>query len=282
MRPLVLGLLLANLLFFGWAEWIDVPPPPAPSSIAGLPSLTLVRELPPDQRAALARKMSLEAPPPVCVSVGPFDDAGIAAKAEALLQAKSFAPQQRTAQAPALQRIWVYLDGFHTDVAVTRVLHRLERAGIDDAEAMPPEAGRRRISLGLYGDHDRADARAKAVRALGLRPQMGQRTVPGTVYWLDLKLANRSVSVPLKDVSDLEPGGARSPISVQPCPTAPAPPAAAPAPTSPPAATSAAKSASVAAPPLPPGILPRCKPGGGGPVPCIASESRVSGHPSVL
>ncbi len=281
MRPLVLGLLLANLLFFGWAEWIDVPPPPAPSAIAGLPSLTLVEELPPDQRAALAEKMALEAAPPVCVSVGPFDDVGVAAKAEALLQAKSFAPQQRTAQAPALQRIWVYLDGFRSDVAVTRVLHRLEHGGIDDAEAMPPEAGRRQISLGLYGDRGLADARAKAVRALGLRPQMGQRTVPGMVYWLDLKLANSSVSVPLKDVSDLEPAGVSSPISVQPCPTAAAP-AAAPAPVSPPAATPAAKSTSLAAPPLPPAILPRCKPGGGGPVPCIASESRISGHPSVL
>jgi hypothetical protein len=278
-RPLVLGLLLANLLFFGWAEWIDVPAPPAPSAIAGLPSLTLVKELPPDKRAALAKKMSLETPPSVCVSVGPFDDAGIAAKAVALLQAKSFTPQQRTTQSPAIQRFWVYLDGFSSDAAVTRVLHRLEHGGIDDAEAMPPEAGGRRISLGLYSDRDRADARAKAVRVLGLKPRMGQRTVPGTVYWLDLKLPNSSVSVPLKDVSDLEPGGGSSPISVQPCPAA-APPAVPPA--SVPAAAPAAKSGSPAAPPLPAGILPRCKPGGGGPIPCVASESRDMAHPSVL
>jgi hypothetical protein len=278
-RPLVLGLLLANLLFFGWAEWIDVPPPPAPSSIAGLPSLTLVKELPPDQRAALARKMALETAPQVCVSVGPFDDAGIAAKAVALLQSKGFTPQQRSAQSPAIHRFWVYLDGFASDAAVTRALHRLEHGGIDDAEAMPPEAGHRRISLGLYSDAARADVRAKAVRALGLKPQMGQRIVPGTVYWLDLKLANSSVSVPLKDVSDLEPGGGSSPISVQPCPTAAAPPA---TPPSPPAAAPAAKSGYPAAPPLPTGILPKCKPGGGGPVPCVASESRDMAHPSVL
>jgi hypothetical protein len=279
-RALVIGLLLVNLLYFGWAEWIGAPAPPAPSSIAGLPHLTLVKELPPDKRAALARKMALEAAPPVCVSVGPFDDASVAAKAVALLQAKSFAPQQRTTQLPAVQRFWVYLAGFSSDAAVTRVLHRLEHGGIDDAEAMPPEGGRRQISLGLYSDRARADARAKAVRALGLTPRMAQRTVPGTVYWLDLKLPNRSASVPLKDVSDLEPGGGSSPISVQPCPTG-APPAAPAA--APPASTVAAKStSSVASPPLPAGILPRCKPGGGGPVPCVASESRDMAHPSVL
>jgi hypothetical protein len=278
-RHLVLGLLLVNLLYFGWAEWIDVPPPPAASSIAGLPHLTLVKELPPAQRAALDKKMSLETAPPVCVSVGPFDDAEIAAKAVALLQAKSFTPQQRTAQSPAIPRVWVYLDGFASDGGVTRALHKLEHGGIDDAEAMPPEVGHRRISLGLYSDGARADARVKAVRALGLKPRVGQRTVPGTVYWLDLKLPNSSVSVPLKDVSDLEPGGGSSPISVQPCPTS-APPTAPAA--APPAAAPAAKSAYPAAPPLPAGILPKCKPGGGGPVPCVASESRDMADPSVL
>lgn len=280
MRVLVLGLLLVNLLFFGWAEWIDVPAPPAPSSIAGLRPLTLVKELPPDKRAALAKKMSL-ATSPVCVSLGPFDDAGVAAKAVALLQAQSFTPQQRTAQSPAIPRIWVYLDGFVSDTAVTRVLHRLEHGGIDDAEAMPAEAGHRRISLGLYSDRDRADARVRAVRALGLKPQMGQRTVPGTAYWLDLKLPNSGVSVSLKDVSDLEPAGNgdSSPIRVQPCPTVAAPPA---SPAATPAAAPAAKNSSPPAPPLPAGFLPRCKPGGGGPVPCVASESRTMGHPSVL
>lgn len=276
-RPLVLALLLANLLFFGWAEWVDVPPPPPRSSIAGLPRLTLVSELPPAKRAALARKMSLKTPP-LCVSVGPFDDPAIAGKAAALLQAKSFAPQQRTVQTPAIRRFWVHLDGLRSAAAVTRALHRLERGGIDDAEAMPPDAGVRQISLGLFADRDRAENRAKTVRAMGLSPRMDERMVPGRVYWLDLTLANSSASVPLKDVSDLEPSGASPTISLQPCPgTAPA--------ASPGAPVQAAPTPQVASPaaaPLPAGILPRCKPGGGGPVPCIAPQSRDAAHPSVL
>lgn len=278
-RVIVLALLLANLLYFGWAEWIGVPPPPPPSPIAGLPRLKLVSDLPPAQRAVLAQKQSVPKPPPVCVSVGPFDDPAVAAKAVAVLQSKSFSPQQRTAQSPAIKRFWVYLDGFTSDAAVTRALHTLEHGGIDDAEAMPPDASGRQISLGLFSDKAHAQRRANAVRKMGLKPKVDQRTVPGTVYWLDLTLPNPSVSVPLKDVSNLQPAGGGSPISVQPCPTdtAPTPPTGSPTPAAP-----APQSASQAASPLPAVALPRCKAGGHGPVPCIESESRDIAHPSVL
>lgn len=288
MRILTLSLLLANLLYAGWAHWIDVPPPPAQSSIAGLPSLTLARELPPAKRATMASKMSLTTPVQQCVSVGPFDDPTIAAKAATVLQAKSFTPKQRIAESPAVRRFWVYLDGFRSDVTEMRVLHRLERAGIDDAEAMPPDAGGLKVSLGLFTDRDRATSRMKAVHAMGFKPLMTERMLPGTVYWLDLALPSSSTPVPLKDVSDLEPNGGTAPISVQPCASTPAPTPIVPspqtaspvsAPATPPTAirqTAAPRSSS--APVL---DLPRCKAGGGGPVPCVAAE-KAAGDPSVL
>lgn len=277
-RAIVFALLLANLLYLGWAEWIDVPAPPAPSPIAKLPKLTLVKELPPDKRAALAHKMALETAPPQCVSVGPFDDPNVAAQAAAVLKNKSFAPLQRVAQVPAVRRFWVYLDGFDSDIAVTRVLHRLEHGGIDDAEAMPAETGGRRISLGLFSDRDRADRRAKAVRGMGLKPKMGERTVPGTVYWLDLTIPS-GTAVPLKDVSGPEAPGGTSPISVQPCPTGAAPsPPDAPFPPSGPVP----KTRSQASPQPATATLPECKPGGGGPVPCAVVGNKGRDQPSVF
>jgi hypothetical protein len=273
------ALVLVNLLFLGWSEWIDVPPPPAPSSIAKLPSLTLVSELPPDKRAALATKMSLETSPAQCVSVGPFDDPAIAGKAATVLLAKGFTPQQRVAESPAIRRFWVYLDQFRSDATEMRVLHRLEKAGIDDAEAMPADAGGRRVSLGLFTDSKSAARRANVVRAMGFKPVTTQRMLPGTVYWLDLTLPNASTPVPLKDVSGLEPGDGSAPISVQPCgptPPAPIPSSAATSPQTGSPATSAVTRA-VPVPKTAPGAssaaaastLPRCKPGGGGPVPCV-------------
>lgn len=280
MRVVFFALLLANLLYLGWAEWIDVPGPPPPSSITRLPRLALVSELPADKRAALAKTTSVETAPAQCMSVGPFDDPAVAGQATALLRAKSFAPQQRAAESPTVRRFWVYLDGFASDAAVTRALHKLERGHIDDAEAMPPEAGGRRISLGLFTDRDRADRRATLVRAVGFRPAISVRMLPGTVYWLDVMLPNGSAPVPLKDVSEVESvsGGGSSPISVQPCPTGAAP---ATTPASPAPAAPAPEKASPASSPPPEATLPRCRPGGGGPVPCVASDLKTA-QPSVL
>lgn len=289
-RLIFFALLLVNLLYLGWAEWIDVPAPPPASSIAGLPRLTLVSDLPPAKRAALAKKMSLETAPPQCVSVGPFEDPAIAARAATVLQAKSFAPKERPAESPGVRRFWVYLDGFKSDAGEMRVLHRLERGGIDDAEAMPADAGGRKVSLGLFSDHTRAENRAKVVRAMGFKPAMTERTLPGTVYWLDLTLPNGSAPVPLKDVSDLESGSGSSSIGVQPCSPAPTP--SAPAPQTGPPTSPASSPAAPAAPvrhtvssPLPSAGalgLPRCKPGGGGTVPCVVSEPKPTTRPSVL
>lgn len=282
MRVAFFALLLANLLYMGWAEWIDVPGPPPASPIAGLRPLTLVKELPPDKRAALVKKMALAtAPPPQCVSVGPFDDPGIAGKAAALLRAKSFAPQQRAAETLAMRRFWVYLDRFASDAAVTRALRKLERGGIDDAEAMPPESSGRRISLGLFADREHADARSKLVHRLGFEPTVTERMLPGTVYWLDVTLPSGSTPVPLKEVSDLEPrpGEGSSPISVQSCPNAASPATPPAAPSLAPAAPAPQKAAA-AVTPVPGVTLPPCKPGGGGPVPCIVLKEAK--QPSVL
>jgi hypothetical protein len=279
------ALLLINLLYFGWAELIDVPPPPPPNPTASLPRLKLVSDVPPADRAALATKVALGKPATQCVSVGPFDDPAIAAKAVAVLRAKSFAPQQRSAESPAIRRYWVYLDGFRSDATEMRVLHKLERAGIDDAEAMPVGAGGLKVSLGLFTDRLHAGRRAKVVQAMGFHPVTTERMLPGTVYWLDLTLPNASAAVPLKDVSDLEPGGGTSVISVQPCAAtapSPAPSQQAASPTPPPVAAPVAspKSASPKSSPVQAATLPVCKPGGGGPVPCIVKKE--PGQSSVL
>ena len=275
MRSTVLALLLANFFYLGWAEWIDVPPPPAQSSIVGLPSLTMAKDLSPAKQAALASKTALANPVQQCVSVGPFDDPAIAAKAATVLQAKSFAPKQRTAEAPAVRRFWVYLDGFRSDATEMRVLHRLEGAGIDDAEAMPADAGGLKVSLGLFTDRVRASSRLKAVQEMGFHPLMTERILPGTVYWLDLTMPSGATPVPLKDVSDLEPKGGISPISVQPCSLTP------PATPSPQTTAPIRQSASPPSASAPLLNLPKCKTGGGGPVPCVAAE-KATGDPSVL
>ena len=285
MRVAFYALLLVNLLYFGWAELIDVPGPLPPDATANLPRLKLVSDVPPADRAALASNVALDKPAAQCVSVGPFEDLALVAKAVTVLRAKSFAPQQRAAQSPAIRRFWVYLDGFRSDITEMRVLHKLERAGIDDAEAMPADAGGLKVSLGLFADREHAGRRAKVVQSMGFHPVTTQRMLPGTVYWLDLTVPDSSTPVPLKDVSDLQPTGGSSGISVQPCPSASPSPAPSQQAASPNAAPMAAPAAAQKpASPKPSSVqaatLPICKPGGGGPVPCIVKKE--PGQSSVL
>jgi len=51
MRIVFFVLLLANLAYFAWARWVDVPQSaPQNEELASLPKLELAEELPPSQR----------------------------------------------------------------------------------------------------------------------------------------------------------------------------------------------------------------------------------------
>jgi hypothetical protein len=216
-RVAFFALLLLNLLFFGWAEWIDEPAP-TPNPIAGLPRLELASEMPKAQLSASAGSTlalgASAAEAPKCVSIGPFEDVAGARKAVKMLRARRLAPQQRTVQA-VVRRYWVYLGGFKRQDQVTRTLQRLELKGVDNAEAMPEEQGVRRISLGVFSSRARAQLRAGALRSMGFAPKVKSRDLPGTIYWLDITVNGGAAAVPLQG---LEPVTGDSQIAVRACP----------------------------------------------------------------
>ncbi len=53
---------------------------------------------------------------------------------------------------------------------------------------MPGSGAARQVSVGLFSERQRADRRAQAVQKLGLQPEVGERKVPGTVFWEDVSL----------------------------------------------------------------------------------------------
>lgn len=219
MRNVFFALLLANLVYYAWAHWIDAPKPaPANTALAKLPTLKLVDEVPPAQRPQPSTSKVTSAASAACLSVGPFPDVGNSAHAAALLKAKGFDPRQRAEQAQSSDGFWVYLDGLKTQAAADHALETLEHAGIKDALVMPdtPDAGRR-VSLGLYSERGRAERRAEVVHGAGLDAQIVERKVPNAIYWIDLAPVPGTSSVPLQD---LFAEGVSSRIAVQPCPVA--------------------------------------------------------------
>ncbi len=236
MRNAFLALLLVNLGYFAWANWVDTPkPPPVNEAIGKLPHLKLVEELPPEARAPAggAEKTALNQTA-ACFSVGPFGDLVNSAQAAALLKAKGFDPRQRAQEGQTSDGYWVFVGGFKNQSETDRALVTLEHDGINDAVVMPetPDAGRR-LSLGLYGDKARAERRAQAVQQTGLKAEVAERKIPGTLYWVDLAPLPGMTTIPIQD---LFAEGVRSRIAVQPCPvsaqSASTPPGSAPAPAS--------------------------------------------------
>jgi hypothetical protein len=236
-RRLLFALLFANLVYCGWALWVTPPATVPPNeTLARLPKLKLLDELPPDQRPGPnAPKPAPMSALQQCFSIGPFADVNLSAQAAAILKEQGFEPKQRAAAGEMGQGFWVFIGNVPTDADSDRMLVSLEHNAIKDALVMPASADAgRRISLGLFTERARAERRAESVRAMGLKAEVAERKLPSTVYWVDLAPQPGMNSVPLQE---LFAQGVSSKVSVQTCP-----PAAAQAGSTPPAATAAATS----------------------------------------
>jgi hypothetical protein len=219
-RRLFFALLFANVMYFGWALWVTPPPTVPPNeTLARLPHMKLVDELPPDQRP------DPNAPKPAptgalqsCLSIGPFADVNLSAQAAAILKEQGFDPKQRAAQGEMGEGFWVFIANLPTEADSDRMLASLEHNGIKDALVMPASADAgRRISLGLFTERARAERRAEAVRAMGLKAEVAERKLPSTVYWVDLAPQPGMTTVPLQA---LFAQGVSTKVSVQTCPAA--------------------------------------------------------------
>lgn len=194
MRAAVLVLLLANLAFFAWARWIDVPAHAPPSPNEKLPELKLSSEAP-SPTAAPAQPTALNAPER-CLNAGPFADVGAAGKALVTLRDKGLEPAARAEDSGS--GWWVYVT-VKDAAGAEAVLSSLKEDGIEDAQPMPGESAKK-VSVGLFSDRERAERRAGVVQKLGLRPELEQRQLPPT-YWIQARLPHGLKSVPTEDLA---------------------------------------------------------------------------------
>jgi hypothetical protein len=178
-------LLLVNLAFFAWAQWL------APRE-AALPVSPRV-QAPALQLTTEARPVDTSADR--CVTVGPFPTNELAARARATLTDAGYSSLPREEQSRAINGFWVFLEAPTTAAAEKRLFERLRRGGITDAQAMG-EGLNRRISLGVFSEEARAYAQSERVAKLQLLPQIEARESSGTAIWLDLQL--KSGSPPLE------------------------------------------------------------------------------------
>jgi len=223
MKALFLALLLANVLFFAWAQW-HTPSDERLGAVAASPVPTL--RLATEAQASTARASDQEAgttseshtpaeAPAVesaapteqvtvatsntvrgdlltdvirCVSIGPSRDLAETTQASATLRGAGYDPRTRVAEGDVWAGLWVYLDDLPSREEAQRAMTLLKRRGISDAYIMPSADLTNDISLGVFSEPARAQRRAEEIKTLGFTPTIADRTRRGTVYWIDLDL----------------------------------------------------------------------------------------------
>ncbi|MGO9935239.1 MAG: SPOR domain-containing protein [Steroidobacteraceae bacterium] len=210
LKSIVVCLILANVCYFLWERGIaKVPEAAAPAMPA---TLKLASESPAPIRPAPAEPVGADSPRETggsdlltnvkrCISVGPFRDVAEAAHAASTLRSGGYDPRQRVSEGEVWAGVWVYLPLPGARAAADQTLAKLKAGGIDDALEMPGPNDGSVISLGLYSEPKRAQARVAQAQALGFNPGIADRKRNGNVYWIDIDLKPTDN---LLDPSDLQ------------------------------------------------------------------------------
>jgi hypothetical protein len=184
-RTVILLLVVANLVFFGWAHWIDVP---AQAKAPSAAPVTVIATTPGATR---------------CKSLGPLTSADTATHAAAALLARGIATQTRQAARMVPDGFLVYVGGFANSAEEQKALQRLGRAGISDAIGVTEPGQEPRIIVGVMASEELANARVDLVQKSGFKAQTEARQRQESDSWVDAKLAPQ---VPLPTVADLITG----------------------------------------------------------------------------
>jgi hypothetical protein len=194
MRALLLTLALLNLLFLGWATWIDAPVSGGAMASA-LPRIEVLASVAAAPPAPAVVKGALR-----CAALGPLPDEAAANAVQVSLVAHRLDGTLRHTVDEELEGYGVLIDQLDNEVARRRALQRLERAGVHGAEII---AGTGQVSVGLFADQAAADRRIAAVKAVGYKAISQPRTRLATRHFLDVQLP---VDMPLPAVDSLTAG----------------------------------------------------------------------------
>ncbi len=195
MRNLILLLVLANVLYFLWTSFVTEPdetgvaivdesqlgPPLAISKTteaAASVGALLGSGQPSDLAAVVGRS---------CVTVF-FKTSVEADSAIASFENDGMRASLRSAQGQVFVGNWVQIRDIPDLKTGAGMIDRLEAGGITDAYLMDDENGKFKISLGLFGEMNRAEKVELQAKSLNLPADITPRTRDATVYYVDVGL----------------------------------------------------------------------------------------------
>lgn len=250
---LLLTLLIANALFFGWRYWAREVESRQPADASeSAPRLLLASERPksPPQPAApapgpgepeppVADPAAEEtqespaaagpdgespagpepAPPPlVCFSLGYFTDADTARRAESRLAERGLTTRSRSTEGAVWSGYWVFIPPFPDRERARAAMATLRQQGLGESYIVPGGDNRNAVSLGILSDRDRADLLAERGRAMGFDARVTDYERTGTTHWIDVMVSGPEAIDPLEFQADAD---RISRLRLKPCPASP-------------------------------------------------------------
>lgn len=198
MKNLLLLLLLANILYFVWGMFAEEPvqpgvaivdesalgPPLAVSQNSGTEAVTSVGAVlgsgePSDLAAVVGRS---------CVSIGPFKASIDADTALTQYAGEGMRTSLRSEQGLIFVGHWVQIRDVADRAAGDILLQKLSAGGLTDAYLVDSDDEGLKISLGLFGELERAEKIELQAKSLELPAEIVARTREGAVFFVDIGL----------------------------------------------------------------------------------------------
>ena len=198
MRNLLLLLLLANILYFVWGTFLskneesgvavvseaDLGPPMAVSTghdanMAASVGTVLGSGVPSDLEAVVGRS---------CVSIGPFRANTDADTALTEYAGEGMRTALRSAHGEIFVGHWVQIRNVADNTTAKAMLATLHDGGLSDAYLVTSEEDGLYISLGLFGDVERAEKVELQAKSLDLPADITPKTREGTMFFVDIGL----------------------------------------------------------------------------------------------
>ena len=198
LRLLVIGLIVANIVLWGWAS-LQPEPRTAPAEqtssgvtqISSVPSIRLAREsaIGPPGGSQASRQ---------CYTLGPLQSRSAMQVIQDELERSVIQLSWHQSSVVVEQGFWVYFEPFDSYRQAAEAVDLLVENGVRDYYVMPDGPYANAVSVGLFERQAQAEARKEAIEALGLGwpVKVEMQRKDEARYWLDFELRpDRQVDV---------------------------------------------------------------------------------------
>ena len=198
MKNLLLLLLLANILYFMWGAFTEKPEEPGTAIVEESelgPPLEVTTGRDSEAVASVGAVLGSGEPSDLeavvgrsCVTIGPFKVKTDADSAGLEYSQEGMNASVRSTRGQIFVGHWVQIRNVESEMQANEMLATLTEGGLTDAYLVRTEDEGLKISLGLFGDLERAERIELQARSLDLPADIKPRTAERSIFYVDIGL----------------------------------------------------------------------------------------------